>query len=64
MDYLAIAQTILNALPVPQDHYMSDLEPVKRKAQSDDERIAEIAWARMKLIHQNQSSGGSTLLFL
>lgn len=64
MDYLAIAQTILKALPFTQDHYKSDLEPVKRKVQSDDERIAEIAWARMKLIHKEQSSSGPTILFL
>ena len=64
MDYLAIAQTILRALPFTQDHYKSDLEPITRKVQSDDERIAEIAWARMKLMHQEESSGGSTILFL
>ena len=64
MDYLAIAQAILRSLPFTQDHYTSELEPITRKVQSDDERIAEIAWARMKLIHQEQSSGGSTMLFL
>ena len=64
MDYLAIAQTILASLPFTQDHDISDLKPIKRKHQSDDERIAEIAWARMQLIHQEQSSGGPTILFL
>ena len=64
MDYLAIAQAILKSLPFTEDHYTSELEPIKRKVQSDDERIAEIAWARMKLIHQEQSSSGPTILFL
>ncbi|MEM8863245.1 MAG: hypothetical protein AAGD96_33465 [Chloroflexota bacterium] len=64
MDYLAIAQAIIKSLPLTQDLYSDDLEPIKRKTQSDDERIAEIAWARMQLMHQERSSNGPTMLFL
>lgn len=64
MNYLAIAQAILQSLPFTNDHYTSDLEPIKRKPQSDDERIAEIAWTRMQLIHREKSSKGPNMLFL
>lgn len=64
MNYLAIAQSVLASLSFNQEHSMSDVKPVQRKSQSDDERIAEIAWARMKLIHQEQSSDGNSILFL
>ena len=64
MDYLAIAQAILKSLPFTQEHYTSGIEPISRKVQSDDERIAEIAWARMQLIYQEESPGGPAILFL
>ncbi|MEB3356657.1 MAG: hypothetical protein VKK04_08020 [Synechococcales bacterium] len=52
MDYRAIAQSILTNLPTP------DQEPIQRSRQTDDERIAAIAWTRMKLMHAEQASGG------
>lgn len=52
MDYRAIAQSILKNLPEPSQ------EPIQRSQQSDDERIAAIAWTRMKLIHAEKSAGG------
>ncbi|MEM9216202.1 MAG: hypothetical protein AAGD25_17880 [Cyanobacteria bacterium P01_F01_bin.150] len=64
MDYLAIAQTILKSLPLSQEFYEDGPEPIRRKPQSDDERIAEIAWARMRLMQQERSSSGPTMLFL
>lgn len=50
MDYLAIAQSILQDLPEP------DIKPIQRTQPSDDERIAEIAWMRMKLMFAERSS--------
>ncbi|MGJ3254079.1 MAG: hypothetical protein ACFE0J_23545 [Elainellaceae cyanobacterium] len=50
MDYLAIAQSILQDLPEP------DIKPIQRVQPSDDERIAEIAWMRMKLMFAERSS--------
>ncbi|MGJ3249264.1 MAG: hypothetical protein ACFE0I_24710 [Elainellaceae cyanobacterium] len=50
MDYLAIAQSILQDLPEP------DIKPIQRVKPSDDERIAEIAWMRMKLMFAERSS--------
>ncbi|MEM9451972.1 MAG: hypothetical protein AAGA75_26065 [Cyanobacteria bacterium P01_E01_bin.6] len=52
MDYRAIAQSILQNLPEP------DQTPIQRSAQSDDERIAAITWTRLKLIHAEKSAGG------
>lgn len=52
MDYRAIAKSILNNLPEP------DQEPIQRSQQSDDERIAAIAWTRMKLMNAEKAAGG------
>lgn len=52
MDYRAIAKSILDNLPEP-DH-----EPIQRSQQSDDERIAAIAWMRMRLVHAEKAAGG------
>ncbi len=53
MDYLAIAQSILQNLPVP------DAVPIRRTHQSDDERIAEIAWMRMQLMFAERAASGT-----
>lgn len=48
MDYLAIARSILKDLP---DTHIDGppVQPRHRSYQSDDDRIAQIAWTRMKL---------------
>ena len=52
MDYRAIAQSILKNLPEPEQI------PIQRSPQSDDERIAAIAWTRLKLVQAEKSAGG------
>ncbi len=52
MDYRAIAQSILQNLPEPEQ------QPIQRSQQSDDERIAAIAWTRLKLMQAEKASGG------
>lgn len=64
MDYLAIARSIRRGLSPQQQRENSELYPKPHKPQSDDERIAAIAWTRMRLIHREQSSGGPRMLFL
>lgn len=43
MDYRAMAQSILQALP------SSQFQPRLTSSQSDDERIAQTVWTRMQL---------------
>lgn len=52
MDYRAIAKSILDNLPEPNQ------EPIRRSRQSDDERIASIAGMRMRLMHAEKAAGG------
>ena len=64
MDYLAIAQSILETLPANEIAQSSELKPLQRKQQSDDDRIAEIAWARIKLIAQARSWRGPMMFLI
>lgn len=43
MDYEAIAQAILQTLPISQ------LQPKQISRESDDDRIAQVVWRRMQL---------------
>ena len=64
MDYLEIARSIRRGFSPQQQQNIPELYPKPHKPQSDDERIASIAWTRMRLIHREQSNGGSLMLFL
>lgn len=59
MDYRTLAQSILQALPSYEP------QPRQTSRQSDDERIAELVWTKMRLeISLSQPSAYRSFMFI